>query len=82
MSHNLRFLRLPEVLHRSGHSRSSVYRHIAEKLLPPPVHLGAKTSAWPEHEVDAVNRARLAGADDATVRALVADLIAARKAAT
>ena len=61
-------------------SRSAWYRWIAEGLAPRPVKIGPNTAAWPAAEIDALIAARLAGADDAAVRALVAELHAARTA--
>lgn len=77
----LAWLRLPELIRRRGTSRSATYRHIAQGLLPAPVHIGPRTSAWPEHEIEAIDRARLAGANDEAVRRLVAELMTARRAA-
>ena len=50
----LRLLRLPRVLDRTGLSKSSLYDKIASGDFPKPVHLGtdAKSVAWLEHEVD------------------------------
>lgn len=48
-----RLIRLPEVQHRVGLSRSSIYRFMAEDTFPKPVHLGARSVAWVEQEIDA-----------------------------
>jgi prophage regulatory protein len=77
----LHFLRLPDLLRRRGTSRSATYRHIAEGTLPPPVKLGPNTSAWPEHEITAIDAARIAGSTEDEIRALVKSLVAARKVA-
>jgi len=45
----------------------------------PPIKVTAKSSAWPASEVNAVLAARIAGKSDAEIRALVAQLISARK---
>lgn len=76
-----KFLRLPDLLARRRNSRSATYRHITEGLIVPPVKLSANTSVWPTHEIEAIERARVAGANDEEVRALVSSLVAARKAA-
>lgn len=78
---SIRFLRLTELRGRRGQSTSSIYRDIRNGLFPPPIKLGENTSAWPEHEADAIARAQIAGADDARIRSLVAELVAARKLA-
>jgi prophage regulatory protein len=75
----IRFLRLTDLRNRRGQSTSSIYRDIRNGLFPPPVKLGENTSAWPEHEADAIARAQIAGADSARIRTLVSELVAARK---
>lgn len=47
-----RFLRLREVLHRTGLGRSTVYRWMDEGRFPKPVRLGARSVAWIEREID------------------------------
>ena len=53
-----RLIRLREVQHRVGLSRSSIYRFMAEGTFPTPVHLGSRSVAWIEHEIDAWLRSR------------------------
>ncbi|SFN05007.1 helix-turn-helix transcriptional regulator [Dokdonella immobilis] len=77
----LQWLRLPDLITRRRRSRSATYRDIEDGLFPPPVRLGANSSVWPEFEVDAIDRARLAGASDDDIRALVAQQVQNRKAA-
>jgi prophage regulatory protein len=48
-------------------------------LWPKQVSLGARAVGWPESEVQAMNSARIAGKSDEAIRALVAQLEAARK---
>ena len=79
--HSLQWLRLPDLITRRRRSRSATYRDIEHGLFPPPVRLGANSSVWPEFEVDAIDRARLAGATDDDIRTLVAQLIHDRRAA-
>jgi len=83
MSHALRhpdtgILRLPDVMSLTGHSRSTVWHRSKIGLLPRPVKLGAHTTGWPSAEIAAINTARIAGANDDDIRALVADLHAKR----
>lgn len=73
-------LRLPDVLKKRGRSRSAHYLDIQEKLFTRPVSIGSRSVGWPEHEVDAINAARIAGRTDREIRALVIELEAARKA--
>ena len=72
------FLRLPAVCDRTGKPKSTVYREVGDGLLPPPVRIGERASAWPDDEIDAVNLARLRGQSNDEIRRLVADLVAAR----
>lgn len=78
----LRMLKLPEVESRSGLKHSSLYSRAKDELFTPPVKLSSRSSAWPEHEVEAINRARLAGKSDDEVRQLVRDLVAQRAQAS
>jgi len=73
-------LRLPAVLRERGRSRSTHYLDIQQGLFTRPVAIGARSVGWPEHEVEALNEARIAGKDDGEIRALVARLEASRKA--
>ena len=79
MSHTI--LRLPAVLRERGRSRSAHYMDIQQGLFTPPVPIGARAVGWPADELDALNAARIAGKTDEEIRALVAKLEAARKAA-
>lgn len=72
------FLRLPDVCERTGKPKSTVYREIGEGLLPPPVRIGERASAWPDDEIDAINLARLQGKSTGEIRDLVSDLVSAR----
>lgn len=74
-------LRLPAVLRERGRSRSAHYLDIQQGLFTPPVPIGLRAVGWPAGEVAVLNAARIAGKSDDEMRALVAKLIAARKAA-
>lgn len=73
------FLRLPSVCLLRALSRSSIYKQIKGGLFPPPVSIGARAVGWPANEVDAVNRARMAGKSEHEIRELVKALVVARK---
>jgi len=47
-----RYLRLPEVIRRSGLSRSSIYAAIKENLFPRQVLLGKRSVGWLESEIE------------------------------
>ena len=51
---------LPEVLARTGLSRSTVYVRLTQGRFPRPVSLGARAVGWIESEVDEWMRARIA----------------------
>lgn len=48
-----RLIRLPEVQHRVGLGRSTIYRWMAEGKFPKPTQLGGYAVAWAEEDVDA-----------------------------
>ena len=50
MAHNV--LRLPAVKIRTGLSRSSIYKFVAEGRFPRAVRLGARSVGWLEVEID------------------------------
>ncbi|MBX9829547.1 MAG: AlpA family transcriptional regulator [Xanthobacteraceae bacterium] len=56
-----RLLRLPEVLHRTGLSRSTVYRRMELGQFPKPYPLGGRIVAWAESEIDGWIAERLGG---------------------
>jgi prophage regulatory protein len=68
------FLRLKKVMDVMGISRSTVYLRIKQGLMPPPVKLGERCSAWPNYEISAINAARVAQKSDSEIRELVAHL--------
>ncbi len=47
-----RLIRLPEVQHRVGLGRSTIYRWMAEGKFPKPVQLGGYSVAWAEDEIE------------------------------
>ncbi|AYB60225.1 AlpA family phage regulatory protein [Ralstonia solanacearum] len=71
-------LKRPEVAKRSARGQSTIHADIARGLFVRPVKVGAKSSAWPDFEVDAIINARIAGKTDDEIRVLVAKLEAAR----
>ncbi|WP_237932811.1 helix-turn-helix transcriptional regulator [Buttiauxella sp. S19-1] len=55
-----RFLRLPEVIHQCGLSRSTLYDLIARNAFPAQVSLGGKNVAWLQSEVSVWMAERIA----------------------
>lgn len=54
-----RFLRLPEVMHLCGLSRSTIYDLISRNAFPQQVSLGGKNVAWLHSEITAWMIARI-----------------------
>lgn len=64
----------------TGFRKSARAAKVIDGLLPPPIRLGGKATGFLVHELEAVIAARATGADDAAIRKLVKDLVAARSA--
>lgn len=47
-----RLIRLPEVQHRVGLGRSTIYRWMSEGKFPKPVQLGGYSVAWAEEQIE------------------------------
>lgn len=76
-----RFLRMPKLIDLRGKGRSSNYKDVGAGLLTAPVRLGKQAVGWPEHEIEILNLAQLAGKSEDEIRALVEKLHVARKLA-
>lgn len=63
-----------------GWSNSNGYARIKQGLFVEPVKMGM-TSVWPDDEIAKIQAAHVAGKSEAEIRALVAELHAARKLA-
>ena len=71
-------LRLEAARSLTGDTRSTFYAKAAQGLMPRPIKIGPRAAAVPASEIAAVNAARIRGAGDAEIKALVADLHAQR----
>jgi prophage regulatory protein len=68
----MRLLRISATLERTGDTRTPLYDRISKGLFTRPVKCsGRRAAGWPEHEVQAIMTARVAGASDDEVRKLV-----------
>jgi prophage regulatory protein len=68
----MRLLRISATLERTGDTRTPLYDRISKGLFTRPVKCsGRRAAGWPEHEVQAIMTARVAGAPDGEVRKLV-----------
>lgn len=71
---NLVLIDKHRVCQKCGDRNSKLYADISAGLRTKPVKIGGRGSRWPEHEIDAVLHARMAGATDDEIRALVTRL--------
>ena len=71
--------RLPKVLDHTGFSRSALYAAAANGTFTKPIKIGLRSAGWPDHEIEEINVARIAGKTDDEIRELVIGLEAARK---
>lgn len=74
---NPKLLRLPDVVAATGCGITKVYDDVQKGVLPPPIKRD-RSSFWPADEIGAVVAARIAGKTDDEIRALVAEMVAAR----
>lgn len=65
------FLRPADLVKKSGKSRTQIYADITVGLLPRPVKIGCRASAFPSNEIEQVFAARAAGANDTQLKGLV-----------
>ncbi len=52
MEQNKRFLRLPEVIDRTGLGRSTIYLMIVKNAFPKSISLGTRAVGWVEKDVN------------------------------
>lgn len=76
----LKILKIAAAFDRSGDSRSGGYAKVAEGTFVPQVARGVRGAGFPEHEVDALVAARMAGAVEVELKLLVKALVAERSA--
>lgn len=75
----MNYLKKRDVLALIRFSSATLYYQIQANLMPKPIKLtGGRASFWLKSEIDAVLNARIAGADNNAIKALVADLHAKR----
>lgn len=71
-------IRVRKVCTDTGRCKSSIYADIKIGLFTPPIKIGSRASAWLDHEVHAINSARIAGLGVEEIRNLVTELVEAR----
>jgi prophage regulatory protein len=68
----MQILRLPAVKGQIGHrSDASIYNAIREGLFTTGVAIGQRAKGWPDYEVAEIVAARISGASEEQIRALV-----------
>jgi prophage regulatory protein len=82
VSKPFRILRGAAVGDIMSESKSTRHNRVAQGLLTPPISLGPRAVGWPEHEVQAILAARIAGRTESDIKSLVISLMAARKNAS
>ncbi len=63
-----------------GMGLSTLYAHMDRGLFVKPIALSRRFVVFPQEEVTAIVNARMAGADDEAIRALVVELMEKRRA--
>jgi len=71
-------IRTPVVVALTGVSRPAIYAHMQAGIMPPSIRIGRKAVAWLKSEVELVARARIAGANDETIKRLIAEAVEKR----
>lgn len=77
-SHQIRIERKPEILKRTGWSRSTLHAKINQGLFPPLINLGPRAVGIPSHETTAIIQAMIAGKSPDEIHAVVLDLLGKR----
>jgi prophage regulatory protein len=71
-------LRLPNLIAKLGISRSGIYQHITEGLLPPQIKIGERSVVWLSDEIEQVLSARVQGKTSPEIKKLVQKIISDR----
>lgn len=74
----VRFIKIKDVIHLTALSHSVIYEHINSGLMTPPIKISTRSVAWPLHEIDIINKARLRGDSVESIVKIVSNLIAVR----
>lgn len=78
MGKSMSIMRMTRVWNELGTTRTPGYNAIRDGLLTTPVKVGPRAAGIPSHEVEAILTARIGGATDEQIRALVQRLHAQR----
>jgi predicted DNA-binding transcriptional regulator AlpA len=75
----MQFAKMPAVSKKTAEPPSTIYWRVSNGEFVPPIKQGERAAAFILEEVDAVMRARAAGATRDEIKTLVRELVAARK---
>jgi prophage regulatory protein len=75
-----RIERRPQIILRSGLSKSNIYNKIKDGTFPPTISLGERAVGFVSHEIDSVLQAMIEEQTPEQIKLLVSDLIKQRKA--
>ncbi|MEI8652429.1 AlpA family transcriptional regulator [Pseudoalteromonas sp. Hal273] len=70
-----KIIRRPEVLNKTGWSKSTLYNRINDGLFPTPISLGVRAVGFVESECNEVIQSMIAGYTEQQLRALVQNII-------
>lgn len=76
----MKILRVPAACDKTGLSRAGLYGAAKRGLMTSPVKIGERASGWPDTEIEAINRAKIAGKTLDEIKVLVRRLEAERTA--
>jgi len=77
----MRLLKMPALSYKRAEPESTIYWRISRGEFVPAIKTGKRSAGFIEAEADEIMRAEAAGASREEIKALVARLIAARRAA-
>jgi len=71
-------MRQQPAMAKTGEKRSTFNSKVNSGLITKPIFISPRIKVWPEHELEAINRAWLAGYNEDQIRDLVKELEADR----
>ncbi len=75
----INLLRIKTVLTRAGLPMSTLYEKVQQKLMPEPIRISKRSVAWPDFEIDEINKLLIAGGSEEEIRTLVKNLTKQRQ---
>ena len=72
-------LKKPQVLKSQAIGKSTLHNRIRDGLFVPPVSVGARAVAWPQHEVESITNALISGKSPDDIRQLVKRMVEKRQ---